>query len=118
ACVLSLVLRLCVVGAQGPRRSALVPTGALEDAADRVLLGLRCGRVRDLLQRAITWRRRFAQCGRRRRVDGNDREVRRLDDVRSEENGAANDVPELARVAWPVIPTKDLRRRFRGLADG
>src|SRR5205823_2253052 len=30
----------------------------------------------------------------------------------------ANDVPELAHVAWPVIPQKDLRRRFRDLAAG
>src|SRR5437879_4184192 len=101
-----------VVGPEEPRRLALVPTGGLEDAADRVLLGVRRGRVCGLLQRATVKRQLFAEGGRRRRVDGNDREVLRLDHIRGEEDGPANDVPELAHVAWPVIPQQDLSRRF------
>src|SRR2546426_11068593 len=68
AVLLHLEVQRFVVGSKEPRCFALVPTGELEDAADRVLLGLRCGRVRDLLQRAITGRRRFAQRSEERRV--------------------------------------------------
>src|SRR5438874_12582861 len=53
-----------VVGSEEPRRLALVATGDLEDAADRVLLGVRRGRVGGLLQRATVKRQLFAEGGR------------------------------------------------------
>src|SRR5437870_12025613 len=37
----------------------------------------------------------------------------RLDHVRSEEDGPANDVPELPHVPWPGVAQKDLSRRLR-----
>src|SRR5437660_1326397 len=84
---LHLEVQRLVVGPEEARRLALVPTGGLQDAADRVLLGVRRGRVGGLLQRASVQRQLFAEDGRRRRVDGNDREVRRLDHIRGEEDG-------------------------------
>src|SRR5436305_1978035 len=81
---LHLDVQRLVVGSEEPRRLALVATGDLEDAADRVLLGVRRGRVGGLLQRVTVQRQLFAEGGRRRRVDGNDREVRRLDHLRGE----------------------------------
>src|SRR5260370_68805 len=43
---------------------------------------------------------------------------RRLAHIRRGEDGTANDVPELAHVARPVIPQQDLSRRFRDFAAG
>src|SRR2546427_4718968 len=40
----------------------------------------------------------------------------RLDHVRSEEDGPANDVPELPHVPWPGVAQKDLSRRLRDFA--
>ena len=50
AVLLHLEVQGLVVGSELPRRLALVPTGSLEHAADRLLLGVRCGRLGDLLQ--------------------------------------------------------------------
>src|SRR2546427_4792006 len=50
AVLLHLDVQGFVVGSEEPRRLALVPTGGLEDAADRVLLGVRRGRVCGLLR--------------------------------------------------------------------
>src|SRR6267378_110325 len=121
AVLLHLKVQGLVVGSEKPRRLALVATGDLEDPADRLLLGVRCGGLGDLPQRGVDGRRLSAECGRRglqRRVDGEDREVLRLDHVRSEEDGSANDVPELPHVARPGVAQKDLSRRFRDFAAG
>src|SRR5467141_511237 len=121
AVLLHLKVQGLVVGSEKPRRLALVTTGDLEDPADRLLLGVRCGGLGDLPQRGVDGRRLSAECGRRglrRRVDGEDREVLRLDHVRSEEDGSANDVPELPHVARPGVAQKDLSRRFRDFAAG
>src|SRR5205807_714824 len=66
-------------------------------------------------------RRLSAECslrGRRRRVDGENREVLRLNHIRSEENGPANDVPELPHVPRPVVAQKDLGCCFWDFAAG
>src|SRR2546428_7014699 len=100
-----------VGGSQEPRRLALVPTGDLEGPADRLLLGIRRGPLGDFPQRGPDRRRLSAECslrGRRRRVDGENREVLRLNHIRSKENGPANDVPELPHVPRPVVAQKDL----------
>src|SRR5439155_1319717 len=41
----------------------------------------------------------------------------RLDHVRSEEDGPANDVPELPHVPWPGVAQKELRLRGEGKVD-
>src|SRR5438874_1147591 len=95
-----------VVHPEESSRLALVPTRGVEDAADRLLLGVSRGGLGDLLQRRADWSQFSAECGRRRRrrqVDGEDREVLGLDDVRREENGPANDVPKLPHIARPVV---------------
>ena len=51
--------------------------------ADRLLLGVGCGRLGDLLQRGVERRRLSTQYGRRGRVDRQDREVLRLDYIGS-----------------------------------
>src|SRR5207245_2331972 len=110
AVLLHLKIEGLVVGSEKPRRLALVATGDLEDPADRLLLGVRCGGLGDLPQRGVDGRRLSAECGRRglrRRVDGEDREVLRLDHIRSEQNGPANDVPELPHIPRPVVAQKD-----------
>src|SRR2546425_12950194 len=110
--LLHLEVQGLVVGSEEPRRLALVPPRDLEDPADRLLLGVSCGRLGDLLQRGVEGPRIFAGRDRRRWVQGQDREVLRLNDVRSEKDGAANDVPELPHVPGPVVAKKDLSRRF------
>src|SRR5690349_7029679 len=115
AVLLYLEVKRFVVSAKKPRRFALVTPSELQNAADGLFFGLRRGRVRDLLQRAIA-RRRFARHSARRRIDANDGQVRRLDDVGGEQNGATNDVTQLAHVTGPVITQKDLRGRFGDLA--
>src|SRR3989442_2498807 len=119
AVLLHLKVQGLVVGSEKPRRLALVATGGLEDPADRLLLGVRCGGLGDFPQRGADRRRLSAECGRRslrRRVDGEDREVLRLDHVRSEEDRPANDVPELPHVPRPGVAQKDLSRRLRDFA--
>src|SRR2546427_10578474 len=110
AVLLHLEVQGLVVGSEKPRRLALVPTGDLEDPADRLLLGVRCGGLGDLPQRGVDGRRLSAECGRRglrRRVDGEDREVLRLDHIRSGQNGRANDVPELPHTPPPAGAQED-----------
>src|SRR2546425_1022046 len=119
AVLLQLEVQGLVVGSEKPRRLALVPTGDLEDPADRLLLGVRCGGLGDLPQRGADGRRLSAECGRRslrRRVDGEDREGLRLDHIRSEEDRPANDVPELPHIPRPGAAQKDLSRRLRDFA--
>src|SRR5882762_1784960 len=104
-----------VIGSEEPRRLALVPSGDLEGPADRLLLGIRRSPLGDFFQRGPDRRRLFAECGLRdcrRRVDGENREVLRLNHIRSEQNGPANDVPELPDVSRPVVAQKDLGCRF------
>src|SRR5881397_3879123 len=91
AVLLHLAVQGLVVGSEKPRRLALVPTGGLEDPVDRPALGIRRRRLGDLLERGVSWsgverRRLSADCDRRRWVDGQYREVLRLDHVRSEED--------------------------------
>src|SRR5438477_475507 len=93
------------------RRLALVPPAGVEGLADRLLLGIGCGRLGDLLQR-VERHRLSTECGRRGRVDRQDREVLRLDYIGSKEDGPANDVPELPHVPRPAVAQKDLSRRF------
>src|SRR2546426_7546 len=119
AVLLHLKVEGLVVGSEKPRRLALVSPGDLEAPADRLLLGVRCGGLGDLPQRGVDGRRLSAECGRRglrRRVDGEDREVLRLDHIRSEQNGPANDVPELPHIPRPVVAQKDPSRRLRDFA--
>src|SRR5437773_9314366 len=116
AVLLQLEVERLVVGSEKPRRLALVATGDLEDPADRLLLGVRCGGLGDLPQRGVEGRRLSAECGRRRRVDGEDREVLRLDHIRSEQNSPANDVPEFPHVPRPGVAQKDPSRRLRDFA--
>src|SRR2546430_858667 len=119
AVLLHLKVQGLVVGSEKSRRLALVSPRGLEDPADRLLLGVRCGGLGDLPQRGVDGRRLSAECGRRglrRRVDGKDREVLRLDHIRSEQNGPANDVPELPHIPRPVVAQKDPSRRLRDFA--
>src|SRR6267378_6254420 len=112
AVLLHLDVQGLVVGSEEPRRLALVPLGPLEDLADRMLFGIRRGRLGDLLQRGTVGYRLCALPGRRRRVDGEEREVFRLNHIRREEDGPANDVAELAHVSWPGVAQKALRGCF------
>src|SRR5713101_9849717 len=117
AVLLHLEVQGLVVGSKVSGRLALVAPGGLEDPADRPPLGVRHSRLGDLLEREVDERgadrrRLSAECGRRRWVDRQDREVLRLDHVRSEEDGPANDVPELPHVPRPGVAQKDLSRRL------
>src|SRR5437660_9028140 len=111
AVLLHLEVQGLVVGSEEPCRLALVPTGDLEGSADRLLLGIRSSPSGDFPQRGPGRRQLSAECslpGCRRRVDGEDREVLRLNHIRSQENGPANDVPELPHISRPVVAQKDL----------
>ena len=115
AVLLHLDVQGLVVGSEEPRRLALVPTGDLEGPTDRLLLGIRRSRLGDFPQRGTDRRRLSAECGlrcRRRRVDGENREMRRLNLIRSEENGPANNVSEFPHVPRPVVAQKDFGCRF------
>src|SRR5438309_4603043 len=79
AVLLHLEVQGLVVGAEVSRRLALVPPAGVEGLADRLLLGVGCGRVGDLLQRGVERRRLSTECGLRGRVDRQDREVLRPD---------------------------------------
>src|SRR5437879_3770819 len=110
-----------VVGSEGPRRLAPVPTCDLEDPTDRLLLGVRRRGLGDLLQRGPCRCRlspESSRRGRRRWLDGDDREVLRLNHIRGEEDGSANDVPELPHVPRPAVAQKDMGRRLRDFAAG
>src|SRR2546427_8614409 len=85
--LLHLEVQGLVVGAEVSRRLALVPLAGAEGPADRLLLGVACGRVGDLLQRGVDRRRLSTKCGRRGRVDGQDREVLRLNHILGDEDG-------------------------------
>ena len=61
--LLHLDVQRLVVGSEQPRRLALVPSRALEDPADRVLFGIRRGRLGDLLEGGPVGRR-FGRDGR------------------------------------------------------
>src|SRR5207237_7750487 len=101
-----------VIGADEPRRLALVSPRALEDPSDRSLLGLHRGRLGNLLKRRIALHRLAPEYCHGGRVDRNDREMLRLNHIRGEENCAANDVPEFPHIPWPSIAQKNLSRRF------
>src|SRR5712691_10213293 len=101
-----------------PRRLALVSPGALKGSTDRLLLGVRRGRLGDLLQRSADRPWHYPGCGRRGRIGGEEREVLRLNHIRSEEDGPANDVPKLPHVPRPTVVQKELSCRFRDLAAG
>src|SRR6267143_4589903 len=119
AVLLHLDVQGLVVGSEEPRRLALVPTGDLEGSADRMLLGIRRGPSGDFPQRGPDRCRLSAECslhGCRNRVDGEDRELLRLNHIRGEEDGPANDVPELSHVSRPVVAQKDLGCRFGNFA--
>src|SRR3989440_3837876 len=118
AVLLHLEVQGLVVGAEVSRRLALVPPAGVEGLADRLLLGVGCGRVGDLLQRGVERRRLSTECGRRGRVDRQDREVLRLDYIGSKEDGPANDVPELPHVPRPPVAHKDLSGRLRNCGAG
>src|SRR5207249_2733900 len=99
-----------VGGLEMSRRLALVASGGLEDPADRLLLGVSHGRLADRLQRGAARSRSSPACGRRGWVAVKERELLRLNHIRSEEGGSANDVPELPDVPRPGVAEKDLRR--------
>src|SRR2546426_5992508 len=63
--LLHLEVQGLVVGSEEPRRLAPVPTGDLEDPADRLLLGVRRGRLGDVSQRGVDAPRLSAEWGRR-----------------------------------------------------
>src|SRR5437016_451441 len=108
AVLLNLEMQGLVIGSEEPRRLALVSPRALEDPSDRSLLGLHRGRLGNLLKRRIALRRLAPEYGHGGRVDGDDREVLRLNHIRGQENCAANDVPELPHVSRPAIAQKNL----------
>src|SRR5437879_8826448 len=111
AVLLHLEVQGLVVGSEEPCRLALVPAGDLEGSADRLLLGTRRSPSGDFPKRGPDRHRLSSECsldGCRRRVDGEDREMLRLNNTGSEENGPPNDVPELSHVSRPVVAQKDL----------
>src|SRR5437879_1129447 len=111
AVLLHLEVQGLVGGLEMSRRLALVGPGGLEDPADRLLLGVRHGRLADRLKRGAARSRSSPACGRPGwvAVAVKERELLRLNHIRSEEGGSANDVPELPDVPRPEVVEKDLR---------
>src|SRR5207249_11879470 len=109
-----------VGGLEMSRRLALVAPRGLEDPADRLLLGVSHGRLADRLQRGAARSRSSPACGCRGwvAVAAKERELRRLNHIRSEEGGPANDVPELPDGPRPGVVVKDRRRPLRNRAAG
>src|SRR3989449_4829584 len=116
AVLLDLEVEGLVVGAQAARGLGLVPVASLEGLADRLALGVRRGRVGDLLQRRPERSRTAPRCRHPGPVE--EREVLPLNYTRSEEGGPAHDVAELPHVARPGVAQQHLSRRRRDLAAG
>src|SRR5687768_13932712 len=62
AVLLHLDVQRLEVGSEESRRLAFVSFGALKNAPDRLLLGVRGGRLGDLLQRSAEWRGLARKC--------------------------------------------------------
>ena len=116
AVLLHLEVQGLVVGAEVSRRLALVPLAGVEGTADRLLLGVGCGRLGDLLQRGVERRRLSTQYGRRGRVDRQEPRGAPARLHRKQGDGPANDVPELPHVPRPAIARKT--RRFLEQREG
>src|SRR5688500_953058 len=87
AVMLHLEVKRLVVGPQPSRGLALVSPGGLEDATNRLALGVFRRRLGELPQRGAQ-RRQLSRAGRRRAGVGlEEREVLGLDHVRSEKDG-------------------------------